>query len=422
MNRTTSSGHNTSIKPTNKLLSFSLLALLLAAFINPNAANAQNAEGTASDQFLEPMFLRIPSHFSVSAPPPGDSLRTWRSWFIYKDIRYDYTMVGDDPFTGGNTVTIPVYIIPVQITVYDTNNRAVRFSPLCGLSFDFTWDCYGLGIDSPLRTTIKSPLFNNLDYVQGGVDVGSTQYIDAFQRANFWKVVQNEPNYHLLLGQPIVLPEQNIVVPPDKGSAQTVSWRKNGKGKKYFVALVDPIYLMSQLEALFSKFPGIQPNALPIFMTYDTFMRMGDKRAAGGYHTSIGNEDAPQTYSWFTYADPGSFAEDVSALSHEIGEWADDPFPDDRHKGNYVTCPNPNGTRGLLEVGDPEEEHKDKDGNSTSLYVYHLNGFDYHLQDLVFLRYFGAPADTSVSSWWTFQNATDEYGYSYYFEVCQEGP
>ena len=31
--------------------------------------------------------------------------------------------------------------------------------------------------------------------------MGTTQYIDAYQRANFWGTVQSNPNYHLLLGR-----------------------------------------------------------------------------------------------------------------------------------------------------------------------------------------------------------------------------
>jgi hypothetical protein len=43
---------------------------------------------------------------------------------------------------------------------------------------------------------------NTTTYTQGGVDVGTTQYNDAFQRANFWSIVQNNPNSHMLLGGP----------------------------------------------------------------------------------------------------------------------------------------------------------------------------------------------------------------------------
>ena len=39
--------------------------------------------------------------------------------------------------------------------------------------------------------TVTSPVFDSTTtYVQGGVNVGTTQYIDAYQRANFWGTVQ----------------------------------------------------------------------------------------------------------------------------------------------------------------------------------------------------------------------------------------
>ena len=40
-------------------------------------------------------------------------------------------------------------------------------------------------------------------------------------------------------------------------------------------------------------------------------------------------------------SEPGDFSQDVSALSHETGEWYDDPLTN-----NGVAC-------GILEVGDP---------------------------------------------------------------------
>ena len=40
------------------------------------------------------------------------------------------------------------------------------------------------------QNTLASPLFNaGIDFVQGGVDLGNTQYIDAYQRGNFWSGV-----------------------------------------------------------------------------------------------------------------------------------------------------------------------------------------------------------------------------------------
>jgi len=66
------------------------------------------------------------------------------------------------------------------------------------------------------------------------------------------------------------------------------------------------------------------------------------------YHSSEGSVSNPQSYAEATYVDhPGAFAQDVSALSHEVGEWADDPLTVN-FNGNNTPC-------GILENGDPEE-------------------------------------------------------------------
>jgi hypothetical protein len=92
-----------------------------------------------------------------------------------------------------------------------------------------------------------------------------------------------------------------------------------------------------------------------------------------------------------TYVDsPGAFSQDVSALSHEIGEWMDDPFVDNR-----VNCRD----NSIMEDGDPLEGR-----TNYGAFPYSLNGFTYNLQSLVFLGYFGAPPSTSVHSWLSFQN------------------
>ena len=67
-------------------------------------------------------------------------------------------------------------------------------------------------------------------------------------------------------------------------------------------------------------------------------------RGIGGYHSATG----AQSYTYSTYIDhSGEFAQDVSALSHEIGECVDDPL---------VANPNGNQTHcGILDVGDPLE-------------------------------------------------------------------
>ena len=110
-----------------------------------------------------------------------------------------------------------------------------------------------------------------------------------------------------------------------------------------------------------------------------------------GYHSANGTQPSGQTYADATYVDKVNvFAQDVSALSHELGEWMDDPFVD-----NQVNCQDNN----LLEVGDPLEA-----GKNFGAFKYKLNGFTYNLQSLVFIGYFGAPRTDSANKWLSFQN------------------
>jgi hypothetical protein len=105
----------------------------------------------------------------------------------------------------------------------------------------------------------------------------------------------------------------------------------------------------------------------------------------------------------FTYiTDVGSFAQDVSALSHEIGEWLDDPLTN-----NAVAC-------GIYEVGDPLEGGQP--GHPYGTWPYTLHGFTYHLQDLVFPPYFGAATTTALPAPYdfTFQGYTG-------LSVCSNG-
>jgi hypothetical protein len=82
-------------------------------------------------------------------------------------------------------------------------------------------------------------------------------------------------------------------------------------------------------------------------------------------------------------------------LSHEIGEWADDPF------GH---TPAPCG--GYLEVADPL--------NNYPYTPYTIGGFTYHAVDLAFLPWFGAPTSMSYGGQLTFQNEN--------LAVCEDTP
>ena len=124
---------------------------------------------------------------------------------------------------------------------------------------------------------------------------------------------------------------------------------------------------------------------------YDTYMTSGGC-CIGGYHSANGSQPGGQTYGVSSTIDQGSgvFSQDTAALSHEVGEWMDDPFVD-----NNVGC----FDNSILEVGDPLEGHA-----NYGAFPYTLNGFTYNLQSLVFLPYFGAPKNTSLLRWYSFQN------------------
>jgi len=351
---------------------FMVAACSSAAFAQDDPQDAQPARG---------MFVTLPAHLHPDIAPPAASLPSWNGSFTYSGTNYTYNMVGTAPSTNTST-TITTYIIPVKIVITARNGTKTTFDPSHVLSNGNT----------VTTNTLDSPIFDSsTTYTQGGVDVGTTQYIDAFQRANFWGTVKTDTNYHLLLGA-TVLAEQTL--------SPTRTYGKTGSPFGFTAGEVDINWFDSQLPGIISRL-GIQPNTFPIFLTYDVYLTQGGGCCIGGYHSSEGSVSNPQSYAEATYVDhPGAFSQDVSALSHEVGEWADDPLTVN-YNGNNTPC-------GILEVGDPLEGNANYGG-----YPYSLHGFTYNLQDLVTLPYFGAPPSTSVNNWFTFQGES--------LSVCQNG-
>lgn len=328
------------------------------------------------------MWGHLPPRVSATIAPPATALTTFNGSFSSGGHSYPYTMVGTAPATGTST-TIPVFIIPVKLT-FTTSTGTTIFSPQHKLTNGQT----------VIQNVTTSPLFvSGIDFVQGGTDLGTTQYIDAYQRGNFWNQVKNHTGYHVLLGTPKVEPLQSLTVPTADGRVGTEFGVR--------VGLADINWFDTKITAMITAL-GIPNTALPIFVTYDTYLTSGGC-CIGGYHNAIGSVSAPQTYAHFTYIDhTGVFSQDVSALSHEIGEWMDDPYVGINGKNN-TPC-------GILENGDPLEGEA-----NFGAFPYPLNGFTYNLQDLVWLPYFGAPKTTSANSWLSFQGNTS-------LSVCSNGP
>jgi hypothetical protein len=352
------------------------VALLLALTALSALSYAAEGNDTAVPRFtIMPPKPALPGH-----EHPASTLQEWNGSFTFNGNQYNYVMVGADPSTNQGAL-IPVWIIPTKIVLSDGS----------------TWDPLAGGPTGPLARTIQSPLFDSTTtYTQGGVNVGTTQYIDAYARASFWSIVQNNPNYHIKLGGPTsriqVLPTLTLNVPSGSGSQCT-----------HFgitVACVSINYMDVQINNYMAQNNIINPAGFPIFLTANTYLTQGGC-CIGGYHSATGE----QTYSHATYiTTPGVFSADVSALSHEIGEWQMDPlWP---HQNNSP-C-------GIMENGDPLVRTEGP-GHDYGQFPYVLHGFTYHLQDLVTLKYFGGDPNEPVNGFFTFQ------GWSGVTTTCQFG-
>lgn len=323
------------------------------------------------------MFLAVPPHSYFAVEPSSSHLTQWTFTFTYEGTKYTPVIVGTDPSKTNVTTTTPVFIIPIKMVYGKTNGNH---------TFDPNKDIYPGTKLTVTQFVAQSPIFVPINFTRGGVNLGTTQYEDAYERGSFWKFVSKNKKYHVLLGKPTILPEQTIKVSASEGSIQQNPF---GKGKVGFYG--DGLTIDPQLQVWIHKFKQIQPDALPLFLTYDVYLGCGGDCAIGGYHSALSGPPDGQTYSFATAIDPDAFSEDVGALSHEFGEWVVDPFID-----------NP-GCGGLMEVGDPLETEA-----NYGLYPYTgSNGLSYHLQDLVFINYFGAPRNTSLKSWFTFQDETN---------------
>jgi len=339
------------------------------------------ASAVAQDQIVGP----VPRYVTLPPKPSTKTekvaLPTWNGSFTYLGTTYSYYMVGTAPSTGTST-TVKAFIIPVKIKI-----GSDTFDPIATVDGD----------ENVVLQTVESPIFQKQAYTLGGVNIGNTQYEDAFQRANFWGTVKSHTGYHVLLGGPSPLPE--LTLSPGSSGAVLSSNPFGGGGP---TALMDINYFDPQAQAYITAHSEITPDSIPIFMTVNTYLTGGspilNNCCIGGYHSALGG----QAYSQFTFIPvPGDFSQDVSALSHELGEWMDDPGTTGAF--NSVAC-------GILEVGDPEETFSNYGG-----FGYTLGGFNYNLQDLVFLEYFGAPNTTSVNGWMTFHD--NPFGLS----VCSNG-
>ena len=295
-----------------------------------------------------------------ATPLPTD--RTLAHWFgtatnPADGVTYGYNMVGADPALNEST-TVTTDIIPINIVVD-------------GVAYN------GSDVVGP---TLASPVFADNSYAKtpastsaaGGFTSGgalssastNNQLEDATMRSQFNK---GGTGYHLLLS-PVVHPAITIDVPSNQGTLLQT-------GRGVVAADISISWWSSQLQNLDNTLGYIDPTHLPIYLTNNVMLHTGNSPlncCVIGYHgaskvpgngsgsaNSNGNA-LVQTFAWASYVTPGFFnpksswaLQDIHALSHEISEWADDPFTTNTVEPWLTPTAPQYGCTSLLETGDP---------------------------------------------------------------------
>ena len=345
--------------------------------------------------------------------------RTVPHWFgstldPHNGVTYGYHMVGADPnnCSGADCdVTVTVDIIPLNVIVDGESFNGTDVLAATLASPVFVLNDYG---STPFATVPGDfPDFPNLLRGPGGVlsqnDAGNPlQLEDATMRAQFNKT--GSSSYHLRLN-PVVHDPVTIVVPRNKG---IVIQSTSG----IYAADINFRWWLTQIQNLDASLGYIDPTHLPIYLTYDVLLYFGNDPANGfvvGFHgegqSAHGGGNHPvQTFAWASYMNPGGFpqpdgsqwaGQDIHILSHEISEWADDPF-DNNHVEPWSTPTAFYDCYNTLETGDPVVNIGFAKG--TNIYFQGPNpdgtqsadGY-YHPEDQVFLPWFMRLAPNNIS-------------------------
>jgi hypothetical protein len=311
-----------------------------------------------------------PIFTTVGGATPLPTDRTVPHWFgSFTDptnsVTYGYNMVGNgDPRTYAGTTTVPTEIIPMNFTF--SNGQQFNGS-------DVT------------QAMVNSPIWQNTSWASAKVtptgkaqslsNAGVTQYEDAVMRSQFNDV--GSSTFHLLLSQPTILPAVTISVPANQGVVASF-----GPGFGSF-GDVDITWFASKMNNLISSL-HIDPATLPVFVTNNTYLYEGNNFAnccVLGFHgaahvtgngsgsTNGKGKQGVQTYAYAAYAQPGTWStssvpaspdgsdgyyiQDIHAISHEISEWADDPFTNNTVNPWLTPTAPQYGCSSLLETGDP---------------------------------------------------------------------
>jgi hypothetical protein len=366
---------------------------------------------------------------TIGGANPLSTARTVQHWFgstldPHNGVTYGYNMVGANPNScSGSACSADVTadVIPLIVVVEGRTFSGVDVLPATLASPLFVQNDYG---STPFATAAGAfPNTPALIRGPGGVlsqgDTGvPLQLQDATMRAQFNKTGSSP--YHLTLS-PVTHDPITIVVP----SAQAVLLQS---GRGVIFADVNIQWWATRIQMLSHSLGYIDPTRLPIFLTNDVLLYSGKNPSNccvigfhgagpvpsnGGIGGVNGKGNQPvQTYAWASWVSPGIYArpnggtdwalQDIHALSHEISEWADDPFINNTVEPWLTPTAPQYGCSGILETGDPVVAIGFAKGTNTFEQGPNPNGTQsadgfYHPEDEVHLPWFMRLAPNLVS-------------------------
>jgi hypothetical protein len=390
-----------------------LLGAAVVAGVALSGASAASAQQVIDDSQLQALTTTMGG---ASVLPTTRTIPHWWGSTLdpHNGITYGYNMVGADPNNCSGaacSVTIQADITPLIVNVGGRTFSGSNVLNATLASPQFHLNDYG-------TTPFATAGFPNLPKGLGGLlsqgDAGNLlQLQDATMRAQFNKT--GSSSYHLKLS-PNVLPPVTINVPSNQGTLLL-----SGRGVVF--ADINISWWAAQIQNLETT---ADPTHLPIYLTDSVLLHIGQNvlnccvigfhgtRASGnggGSNNSNGNAKV-QTFAWASWVQPGIYArpnggtdwalQDIHALSHELAEWADDPFVNNTVEPWLTPTAPQYGCSGILETGDPVVAIGFAMGTNTFEQGPNPNGTQsadgyYHPEDEVFLPWFMRTAPNTVS-------------------------
>ncbi len=389
------------------------LLMILVAALGIQTASAQPAPQVISDADLKASFTTIGG---ASVLPTTRTVAHWWGSTLdpHNGVTYGYNMVGADPNNCSGSacsVTIEVDITPINVIVGGRTFNGTDVVAATLASPQFALNNYGT---TPAATAGAANLPRGAGGVLSQGDAGKMlQLQDATMRAQFNKT--GDSNYHLIL-HPHVLPAVTFSVPSNQGTLL-----QSGRGVVF--ADIDIGWWSSHINNLEQS---ADATHLPVYLTNNVLLYTNNNignccvlgyhgtRAAGnggGSANSNGNA-VVQTFAWASYIQPGIYArpdggtdwalQDIHGLSHEIAEWADDPFVNNGVEPWLTPTAPQYGCTDVLETGDPVVAIGFAMGTNTFMQGPNPNGTQsadgfYHPEDEAILPWFMRTSPNNVS-------------------------